>query len=63
MLSTSLPSAVFVADGVAADLVRPRDRRAERYDVEPAATASRTLPLAVTPAWLTLLRQSRLRTS
>jgi hypothetical protein len=63
MLSTSLPSAVFVVDGVAADLVRPRDRRAEQVVASSAAATQRSQLLAETPKWLTLLRQSRVRTS
>jgi len=63
MLSTSLPSALFVEDGVATAMVRPRaERGSQARGVEQVATQA-TQHLAVAPRWLTLLRQSRVSAS
>ncbi len=62
MLSTSLPSAVFVADGVAADLIRPRAERQRRDAVPQPVTSQITHHSAEAPRWLTRLRQARATT-
>lgn len=57
MLADSLPSAVFIADGVAISLVRPRGRQhAAKPAAEPTGQAARWLNLR--PGRLHALRSS-----
>ncbi|HET8617122.1 MAG TPA: hypothetical protein VFL94_16500 [Actinomycetales bacterium] len=58
MLSTSLPSALFVEDGAAVAMVRPRAVRAGKGAVAEQGSTQTTQRLAETPRWLTLVRQS-----
>lgn len=61
MLSTSLPSAVFVEDGVAIGMVRPI-RRQPREAGSDAVTQT-SLRLSVAPRWLSALRELSVTTS
>lgn len=63
MLSTSLPSALFVEDGAAVAMVRPRPVREGKGAVAGQVATQTTQRLAETPRWLTLLRQSRVSAS
>jgi hypothetical protein len=63
MLTTSLPSALFVEDGVAAAMVRTRAAREVKGAVAEQVATQATQHLAETPRWLTLLRQSRVSAS
>lgn len=57
MLAGSLPSAVFMGDGVAISLVRPGGRRhAAEREAERTRQVARSLSLR--PGWLSALRSS-----
>jgi hypothetical protein len=62
MLSSSLPSALFVEDGAAAAMVRPRRVR-EGKGAAAEQVAARTTQLSEGPRWLTLLHPSRVSAS
>jgi hypothetical protein len=59
MLSTSLPAAVFVVDGVAIGLVRPRAPHEVSAGEARQSAAKPTSRLSQTPRWLTRLREVR----